>query len=253
MCATGKILELYGNLCESMSCSWVTMLCLSNNPLAEVFQMSAMHPNQTVHFLTNKAQRPVSLPTNVSYLTARDCSAVPLPYPEDYFSHIRASTLPSLVPSSKLPELFRECYKLLAPGGLFEIRIMDAAPVRKTAGPLLRMWIDDRLSINLERLFRCSKPCMLVPAWLEDAGFDLPSADGDSNAILPCASDSSSTDVDNELLSVIGRSLWRDIWGSFVDEAPNEPKWFWEDESIVQECLEKQTVFECRTILAYKK
>ncbi|KAF2833325.1 hypothetical protein CC86DRAFT_415059 [Ophiobolus disseminans] len=192
MCATGKILELYGNL-------------------------------------------------------------FPLPYPENYFSHIRASTLPSLVPSSKLPELFRECYKLLAPGGLLEIRVMNAAPVRQTAGPLLRMWIDDRLSINLEKLFRCSKPCLLVPSWLTDAGFDLSSLDSDSNVNLPCAFDTSSKDVDEELSTMIGRSLWRDIWGSFVDDVPGEVKWFWEDASIMEECLKRKTVFECQTILACKR
>jgi hypothetical protein len=227
------------------------MSCLSNSPLAEVFQISAMHPNQTVHFLTNKAQRPVTLPANVSYLTVRDCGAVPLPYPEDYFSHIRASTLPSLVPSSKLPEMFRECYKLLARGGVMEIRVMDAAPVRKTAGPLLRMWMDDRISNNLERIFRCSKPCLLVPGWLNDAGFDLTTSD-DADATLPCAFDPYGTDVDMELSTIIARSLWRDIWGEFVDEVPGEPQWFWEDESVVEECLERQTVFECRTLLAYK-
>jgi hypothetical protein len=227
------------------------MSCLSNSSLAEVFQISAMHPNQTVHFLTNKAQRPVTLPANVSYLTVRDCGAVPLPYPEDYFSHIRASTLPSLVPSSKLPEMFRECYKLLARGGVMEIRVMDAAPVRKTAGPLLRMWMDDRISNNLERMFRCSKPCLLVPGWLKDAGFDLTTSD-DADVTLPCAFDPHATDVDMELSTIIWRSLWRDIWGDFVDEVPGEPQWFWEDESIMEECLERQTVFECRTLLAYK-
>ncbi|KAF2034931.1 hypothetical protein EK21DRAFT_97134 [Setomelanomma holmii] len=180
-------------------------------------------------------------------------NVVPLPYPENYFSHIRASTLPSLVPSSKLPELFRECYKLLAPGGLLEIRIMDAAPVRKTTGPLLRTWIEDRLSVNLERLFRCSKPCLLVPNWLTDAGFDLTSPEGEGNVVLPCAYDSSAADVDKELSTTIGRALWKDIWGTFVDETPEEPKWWWEDADILQECLERQTILECRAMFAYKQ
>lgn len=212
-----------------------------------------MHPHQTVHFLTNKTQRPVTLPANVSYLTVRDCGAVPLPYPENYFSHIRASTLPSLVASSKLPELFRECYKLLAPGGLLEIRIMDAAPVRKTAGPLLRTWIDDRLSVNLERLFRCSKPCSLVPSWLADAGFELFDPVGSTSITLPCAFDSSSKDVDKELSTVVARTLWKDVWGTFVDDVPGEPKWWWEDQNIVRECLERQTSIECRAIFAQRK
>ncbi|KAH7095893.1 hypothetical protein FB567DRAFT_42935 [Paraphoma chrysanthemicola] len=232
MCKTGKILELYGNL-------------------SEVFQVSAMHPHQTVHFLTTKPQRPITLPANVSYLTIREYGAVPLPYPENYFSHIRASTLPSLVPSSKLPELFRECYKLLAPGGLLEIRIIDAAPVRKTTGPLLRAWIEDRLTINLERLFRCSKPCLLMPSWLTDAGFDLTQPEGDPNVILPCANGDSS-DIDRELSTTIGRALWKDIWGTFVDDVPGESKWWWEDPEIVEECIQRQTTLECRAIFAHK-
>ena len=212
-----------------------------------------MYPSQTVHFLTTKLKRTLPLPNNVSYLTVQDYGSVPLPYPENYFSHIRASTLPTLVPSASLPELFTECYKLLAPGGLLEIRIMDAVPLRKTAGPLMRTWIEDRLSVNLERLFRCSKPCMLVPAWLTGAQFELFDEEVGQTVTLPCATDMSANDVDQQLLTIIGRSLWKDIWGSFVNEAADEPKWWWEDEDILQECLERQTVLECRTIFAYKR
>lgn len=219
---------------------------------AEVYQSSAMHSRQTVHFLTTKPQRNLSLPGNVSYLTVRESGIVPLPYPENYFSHIRASTLPSLVPSAKLPELFRECYKLLAPGGLLEVRIMDAAPVRRTAGPLMRMWIEDRLSVNLEKLFRCSKPCSLVPGWLAEAGFEL-SADNDQSLALPCAFDRDSDNVDEELSTMIGQALWKDIWGAFVDDLPDEPKWWWDEDIIMQECLKRKTVLECRSLFAYKK
>jgi hypothetical protein len=225
----------------------------SNKPLAEVFQLSAMYPNQTVHFLTTRPQRPITLPSNVSYLTVKDVGAVPLPYPENYFSHIRASTLPSMVPSSSLPELFRECYKLLAPGGLLEMRIMDAAPLRRNAGPLMRMWIEDRVSVNLERLFRCSKPCSLVPAWLSGAGFDLVTPEADCNVTLPCAFDETVSDVDRELSTVIGRALWKDLWGGFVDDVPDEPKWWWDDEEITTECLKRGTALECRAIYAYKR
>lgn len=212
-----------------------------------------MHPSQTVHFLTTKPPRPVQLPGNVSYLTVRKLGAVPLPYPEDYFSHIRASTLPSLVPSATLPELFSECHKLLAPGGFLEIRIMDAAPVRKTTGPLMRMWIEDRLSVNLERDFRCSKPCSLVPSWLTAAGFEMLVQEDDQSMTLPCAIDPNATNVNDELSMIIGRAFWKDIWGSFVDDAQDEPKWWWEDEEIVQECVKRQTLLECRTIFAYKR
>lgn len=212
-----------------------------------------MHPSQTVHFLSTKQHRQIPLPGNVSYLTVREFGAVPLPFPEDYFSHIRASTLPSLVPSAKLPEVFSECHKLLAPGGFLEIRVMDAAPVRKTAGPLMRMWIEDRLSVNLERLFRCSKPCSLLPAWLTDAGFEMVDQNKDRKLTLPCASDPTCMNVDEELSTMIGRALWKDIWDSFVDDCADEPKWWWEDQEILEECLRYKTMLECRTIFAYKR
>lgn len=249
---TGKILELYGNLGERFV---DRSRCFANSMLAEVYQLSAMHPRQKVHYLTTKPRGRLPLPENVSYLMVPEPGIVPLPYPDGYFSHIRASTLPSLVPSSKLPGMFRECYRLLAPGGMLEIRIMDAAPMRKTAGPKMKMWIEDRLSVNLERLFRCSKPCTLVPGWISDAGFDLPTtlpSEGEENVKLRCAFDQSSSDVNKELSTLVGRELWKDIWGEFVDDVPGEPRWWWEDEEVVNECLERKSVFECGAIFAFK-
>jgi len=251
-CNTGKILELSGNLGEL--CSLLPPRVWLIPTLAEVFQLSAMHSRHKVHYVTTEPKRPMPLPGNVSYHTVPQPGFVSYPWPNSHFSHIRASTLPSLVPSSELPGLLRECCRLLAPGGLLEIRIMDAAPVRKTAGPKMRAWIEDRLSLNLERHFRCTKPCLLLPAWVADAGFELPAQVGDMRVMrLPCAFDDRSANVDVELKALVGRALWKDIWGSFVDEDPEEAAWWWEDEDLMQECLERQTVFECGAIYAYKK
>lgn len=139
---------------------------------------------------------------------------------------------------------------------MLEIRIMDAAPIRKTTGPKMKAWIEDRLSLNLERLFRCSKPCTLVPSWVTDAGFHVPTIDpseGEQNVKLRCAFDKRSSDVDGELSTLVGRALWQTIWGDFVDDIPGEPRWWWEDEEVMKECLECQTVFECGAIFAFKK
>jgi len=214
-----------------------------------------MYPGKKVHYLTTKPPQSTPLPENVSSLVGPTAGVLPLPYAEGSFSHIRASTLPSLVPSLQLPAMFRECYRLLAPGGMLEIRIMDAAPMRWTAGPKMKAWIEDRVSMNLERLFRCSKPCTLVPGWVADAGFKLPSSfasKGDENMKLRCASEPNTADVDAELSTLVGRALWRDIWGDFVDDIPGEPRWWWEDEEVMKECLERQTAFECGSIFAFK-
>jgi hypothetical protein len=226
------------------------------NLLAEVYQLSAMNSRQKVHYLTIEPKRPMPLPGNVSYSTVPQPGMIPLPYSDGSFSHIRASTLPSLVPSSKLPDILHECYRLLAPGGMLELRIMDAAPMRKTAGPNMRAWIEDRLSVNLERSFRCSKPCMLMPNWVADAGFDLANVDfsnAERTMKLPCAYDARSSNIDAELATLIGQALWKDIWGGFVDDIPGEPRWWWENEELMQECLEHQTVFECGSVFAFKQ
>lgn len=85
-----------------------------------------------------------------------------------------------------------------------------------------------------------------------DAGFSLIAPDEYQNVTLPCAYDNASADADKELSTIVGQALWKDIWGVFVDNVPGEPKWWWEDEEIMQECLKRKTVFECRTIVACK-
>lgn len=211
-----------------------------------------MHPRQKVQYLTLEPRRPMPLPGNVSYSTVTQPCAIPLHWPDATFSHIRASTLPSLLPSSELPKLLRECYRLLAPGGMLELRIMDAAPVRNTAGPKMRAWIEDRLLLNLERQFRCSKPCMLVPAWVHDAGFELTYPASGSIMRLPCAALPDSADVEEELQTRVGQFMWKSMWGDFVDDELSEVRWWWEDEEVMQECLERKTMFECGAIFAHK-
>jgi hypothetical protein len=137
---------------------------------------------------------------------------------------------------------------------MLEIRVMDAAPVRKTAGPKMKAWVEDKLSDNLERLFRCSKPCTLVPGWISDAGFDLPTSPSEEEEMVKMrpAFDKKKPDIDRELSALVCRAMWRDIWGDFVDVEEGEPRFWWEDEAVMQECMERETVFECGAIFAFK-
>lgn len=130
---------------------------------------------------------------------------------------------------------------------MFEVRVLDTAPVRGTAGPLMRAWIDERLSENLERKFRCSRPCSLVPRWLAEAGFRLDEGRGSFDVALPCAVDGDA-DVETELAGVVAREMWRGVWGEFAEEGEG----WWEDEEILRECRERGTVLECRVMFAYR-
>lgn len=52
-----------------------------------------------------------------------------------------------------------------------------------------------------------------------------------------------------ELKSIVGRMLWKEMWGSYVQG----DKWWWEDERIVEECERMGTVWEYAVIEAVKE
>ena len=55
--------------------------------------------------------------------------------------------------------------------------------------------------------------------------------------------------VKQELKSVMGRMLWKEMWGSFVQGE----KWWWEDENVIEECERMGTVWEYAVIEAVKE
>jgi hypothetical protein len=89
-----------------------------------------------------------------------------------------------------------------------------------------------------------------------DAGFELPntqvSVQGQSMKI-PCAYDKENGTVDDELMTLVGHALWKDIWGAFVVEAPGQRRWWWEDDEVLQECHQWGTVLECGSLYAFKR
>ena len=52
-----------------------------------------------------------------------------------------------------------------------------------------------------------------------------------------------------ELQSVVGRLLWKEMWGQFVEGE----KWWWEDEKVVEECESLGTYWEYAIIHAVKE
>lgn len=55
--------------------------------------------------------------------------------------------------------------------------------------------------------------------------------------------------VKQELKSVVGRMLWKEIWGSYVQA----DRWWWEDTSIIEECEKMGTCWEYAVIQAVKE
>lgn len=108
--------------------------------------------------------------------------------------------------------------------------------------------------LNLERQFRCINPTRLFPVWLADAGLR-----GEGSTIINVifsaiiAEDDTFPDADEkmkwELKSVVGRMLWKEMWGAFVEA----DRWWWEDDEIVEECVKLGTSWEWTVIEGVKE
>ena len=183
-----------------------------------------------------------------------------LPYPSCSLDLIRASTLPSLLPSAQIPALLAECHRILRPGGTLELRLLDPLPDRHGSGPLLRAWIEVRLLVNLELSFRCTRPSLLIPQWARDTGFALRKADAETQGMalrmeVPAANDDQGVVgayVDEQVGSMVGRELWKDVWGGFVSESEGDERWWWENEGCLKEATERGTKWSISTLVAVK-
>lgn len=197
---------------------------------------------------------------------------LPLPYANASMHHIRSTRLPTLLPGSQLPALLAECYRVLKPGGVLELRLMDATPERRSMGPLLATWLEDRLLLSLESEFKCTRPVMLVPRWARDAGFIPMPVDGsgsDDAAIaeaqkgnqgmakclrLPAVASNPHTtqrDIVGQVGVLVTRALWKDTWGSYVCSDYEDGYW-WQNHEIVEECREYNTTWDVGTMFVMK-
>lgn len=181
-------------------------------------------------------------------------SPTAFPLAPGLFGSAHSLTLPSLVPSPDVPTLLKNIHRALTVGGTLRLTLIDPLPAAKTLGPLLRLWMDEHLLLNLERNFRCMNPSKLLPIWLADASLR---AEGSTITTVkflavvqaPQASAAASEkSVKQELRTLVGRMLWTEVWGQFV----KANTWWWEDQAIVDECNRMRTTWEYSKIEAVK-
>jgi hypothetical protein len=55
--------------------------------------------------------------------------------------------------------------------------------------------------------------------------------------------------VKTELKCLVMRMLWQEVWGTFV----HADRWWWEEDDIVEECIELGTFWEYSHIVAVKE
>jgi len=175
------------------------------------------------------------------------------------FNAVHCLSLQSIVPSQGIPTLLHNINRCLVVGGVLHLTVIDPSPAACSLGPRLRHWLEESLLLNVERQFRCMNPSKLFPIWLADARLhaegsaiasfrfqvaNRPIEEGDRAGV---SRDEERVRV--ELRSTVGRTLWKEVWGSFV----NGDSWWWEERDIVDECLRLGTYWEYSIIEAVKE
>jgi hypothetical protein len=168
-----------------------------------------------------------------------------------------------------MPSILKECHRTLlsarpdspklSRNGSLHLTILDPSPSPASTGPRLRNWLDKYLIVNLERQFRCINPCRLFPIWLADAGLggagsvvtSVRFAAATETAVVSSYNrgGGSEEDTREELRGVVGRRLWEETWGGFIE---GRGRW-WDDLEIIEECVRMGTTWEYLIIEAVKE
>ncbi|PQE03083.1 hypothetical protein CJF31_00002935 [Rutstroemia sp. NJR-2017a BVV2] len=245
------------------------MLSLYENHASASF-LSALGPEKQIHHLSTNPLSPRSYP-NVHPLAVPGPTSQ-LPYASNIFSTIYSFNLPSLLPSPSIPTMLKECHRTLTShraltsetalspsstctfgstqAGTLHLTILDPSPIPSTLGPRLRSWLDTHLLVNLEKQFRCLNPTRLFPLWLADAGLWGEGSTSSSLRFLACVGIvNGEKQIDWQLKSVMGRMLWKELWGGYVEGG----KWWWNDAAIVEECERMGTSWAGSIVEAVKE
>ncbi|KAI1799825.1 hypothetical protein F4811DRAFT_71956 [Daldinia bambusicola] len=218
--------------------------------------LAALHPQALISHLSPK---PISsnLFPNVQPLLVPviSASAGSRPLAPHLYSTVTCLPMPALFPSSEIPPLLRHIYRCLTPGGALHLTLIDPQPVSSSMGPKLRQWLFENLLIQLEKKCRTTLPSDTFPAWLAVAklrGFGSTITTISVRAVHEGAATTEDTNdktsVESELRCLVSRMLWQEIWGKFV----HADRWWWEEEDIVQECIERGTYWQYSHIVAVK-
>lgn len=156
--------------------------------------------------------------------------------------------MPALFPSTDIPPFLRHINRCLAPGGSLHLTIIDPQPVSTSMGPKLRQWLFTNLLINLEQEFRTTWPSKTFPAWLALGNLREKGSTIATITVPAIYEGSYKMDVKTQLRCVANRLLWQEVWGRFVHAS----RWWWEEEDIVQECVELRTQWQYSHIIAVK-
>lgn len=242
---------------EAPGFSIVTWDPIANHSAASVTFLAALHPNIKISHLSPSPVSPNLFPNIQPILVPTvSASAASQPLPLQLFTSVTCLSMPSLFPSTDIPPFLRNIHRSLACGGALHLTIVDPEPVASSMGPKLRQWLIENLLTNLEQTFRTTLPSRTLPTWLAVSrlrgkgstimSMSIPAVAGGFSKIKGVKEPGP---VEAELRCKILKMLWQEVWGSFV----HARNWWWEDEDILQECLEHGTYWIYSHITAVKE
>ncbi|KAI0454512.1 hypothetical protein F5B21DRAFT_233171 [Xylaria acuta] len=224
------------------------ILALYETPTTASF-LAALYPAVPMTHLSPNPLSPDLFP-NVQPLLVPSVSvsAGSRALPPRLYSTVTCLSMPALFPSTDIPPFLRHINRCLAPGGALHLTIIDPQPVPTSMGPKLRQWLFTYLLINLEQAFRTTWPSKTFPAWLAHGNLRGKGSTIATVTVPAICEGSCGMDVKTKLRCVTSRLLWQEVWGRFVGAS----RWWWDEEEIVQECVELGTHWQYSHIIAVK-
>ncbi|KIE00472.1 hypothetical protein MAJ_03710, partial [Metarhizium majus ARSEF 297] len=223
--------------------------------------LAALWPENTIHHLSDNPLSSDSAP-NIWAVYSPDAVS-PFPGPLRNFDAAYSMTLPSLCRESDIPAVLNNVNKCLRSGGVYHLLLIDPIPNTDALGKNMRAWFRNNLLQKLRQQSRCLTPSYIFPKALGESslrghGSTLTTTKFYANPQNICRRQDETDDEAKreregketraELRSIVGRMLWREVWGEFV----TSDTWWWEDPDCMRECLELGTFWEYYSIQAVK-
>ncbi|UNI24427.1 hypothetical protein JDV02_010171 [Purpureocillium takamizusanense] len=229
---------------------------------ASALYLAALNPKRRIcHF--SDSPLPHEAVPNVQPLSVAAVSSSAFPIPPQLFEAAYSLSLPAICTTSDLRGIVHNVSSALKPGGTLHLTLIDPLPCANTLGAKMRQWLEQHLLSNLRRESRCMSPSTALPQWLGEASLratgstltttkfyatldNLRLQQQDPDPAIEQLRAEKKTKA--ELRSLVGRLLWKEIWGRYV----TTDSWWWDDRGCMEECLQLGTFWEYHLIEAVK-
>lgn len=223
--------------------------------------LAALWPDKAIHHLSDNPLSSESAP-NICAIYSPTVSGT---FPEilHIFDGAYSMALPSQCRESDITAVLNKVNKCLKSGAAYHLVLIDPIPNTSALGENMRSWFRNNLLLNLKQKSRCLTPSFTFPQALGKTSLRGPGSTLTSTKFYAnpknihhnkhgsetqTKREMEGKEMRAELRSIVGRMLWREVWGEFV----TSESWWWDDPACMQECLELGTFWEYHTIQAIK-